>query len=168
MEERVRVLFVDDDELVLATLRRLFSREPYELFFANNGKTALQLVGQHRIDIVVCDQRMPGMTGVEFFEELFQKHRHVMRVMLSGVGSPPLPPAPPAGAATKPSAPPVPALDLATKSKLSAAKTQLKNQAYNDGQVHRFLEKPWNDAELRAVVADMAAIVRSNRRRPSA
>jgi CheY-like chemotaxis protein len=163
MEAKVRILFVDDDELVLTALRRLFSREPYELFFANNGRTALQLVAQHRVEIVVCDHRMPGMTGVEFFEELYQKHRHVMRVMLSGVGA--LPPPPPS---TKPNAPPPPPLDLATKSKLTASKTQLKNQAYNEGQVHRFIEKPWNDVELKTIVADMAAIVRSARRRPTA
>ena len=44
MEDRVRVLFVDDDELVLSALRRLFSKEPYELFFANNAKLGLQIV----------------------------------------------------------------------------------------------------------------------------
>jgi response regulator RpfG family c-di-GMP phosphodiesterase len=163
MQDRVRVLFVDDDELVLAALRRLFAKEPYELFFANNGRLALQLVAQKRIDIAVCDHRMPGMTGVEFFEALFQKHRNIMRVMLSGVGAPPAPPP-----SSKPDAPPPPPLDWATKSKLNTAKTQLKNHAYNEGQVHRFIEKPWNDAELKAVVADMAAIVRSTRRRPSA
>jgi len=162
MDVQVRVLFVDDDDLVLAALRRLFSREPYDLHFANNANYALQLVAQHRIDIAVCDHRMPGMTGPQFFEELFQKHRHVMRVMLSGVGA--LPPPTPATANAPASQP----LDLATKSKLTAAKSQLKNQAYNEGQVHRFIEKPWNDAELKAIVADMAAIVRSTRRRPTA
>ena len=60
---------------MLSALRRLFSREPYELFFANNAKLALQIVAQKRIDIAVSDHRMPGMTGVEFFEQLFQKHR---------------------------------------------------------------------------------------------
>jgi CheY-like chemotaxis protein len=156
MEERVRVLFVDDDELILAALRRLFAKEPYELHVANNARTALQIVATRKIEVVVCDHRMPGMTGVEFFEELFQKHRNVMRIMLSGVGALP-PPSPQAGGA--------PQVDLVTKTKLSAAKAQVKAQAYNDGQVHRFIEKPWNDAELKAAVADMAAIARSSRRR---
>lgn len=162
MDDRVRVLFVDDDELVLAALRRLFAKEPYETFFANNGRLALQIVAQKRIDIAVSDHRMPGMTGVEFFEQLFQKHRNVLRVMLSGVGALPAPPP------QKPDAPPPPALDWATKSKLNQAKAQVKNAAYNEGQVHRFIEKPWNDEELKTVVADMAAIVKSTRRRPSA
>jgi CheY-like chemotaxis protein len=157
MEDRVRVLFVDDDELVLAALRRVFAREPYETFFANNARLGLQIVAQKRIDIAVCDQRMPGMTGVEFFEQLLQKHRTVLRVMLSGVGSPPPAPLP------KPDAPPPAPLDLATKSKLNQAKAQVKNAAYNEGQVHRFIEKPWNDAELKTVIADMAAIARSTR-----
>jgi CheY-like chemotaxis protein len=117
---------------------------------------------QKRIDIAVSDHRMPGMTGVEFFEQLFQKHRNVLRVMLSGVGALPAPPP------QKPDAPPPPALDWATKSKLNQAKAQVKNAAYNEGQVHRFIEKPWNDEELKTVVADMAAIVKSTRRRPSA
>ena len=163
MEDRVRVLFVDDDELVLSALRRLFSKEPYELFFANNAKLGLQIVAQKRVEIAVSDHRMPGMTGVEFFEQLFQSHRNVLRVMLSGVGALPAP------APQKPDAPPAPPIDLATKSKLNAAKAALKNHAYNDGQVHRFIEKPWNDEEMKMVIADMAAIVRSNRRRrPSA
>jgi CheY-like chemotaxis protein len=160
MDDRVRLLFIDDDELVLAALRRVFAREPYETFFANNARLGLQIVAQKRVDVVVCDHRMPGMTGVEFFEELNQKHRNVLRVMLSGVGAPPPPPP------QKPDSPPPAPLDLATKSKLNQARAQVKNAAYNEGQVHRFIEKPWNDAELKIVIADMAAIAKANRPRP--
>jgi serine/threonine-protein kinase len=160
MEERVRVLFVDDDELTIAALKRVFAKEPYELFSASSGAAALQLLSSRRIDIIVCDHNMPGMSGIEFFERVFEKHRNIMRVMLSGVGSVQAMKAPPGESPA--------ALDLATKSKMSAARNQLKQLAYNDAQVHRFLEKPWNDDELRSVVADMAAIVRSNRKRPSA
>jgi response regulator RpfG family c-di-GMP phosphodiesterase len=160
MEERVRLLFVDDDELTIAALKRVFAKEPYELYAANSGAAALQLLSNRRIDIIVCDQNMPGMSGVEFLERVYEKHRNVMRVMLSGVGS--------IQAMKAPSGEPPASIDLATKSKLSAARNQLKQLAYNDAQVHRFLEKPWNDTELRSVVADMAAIVRSNRKRPSA
>jgi CheY-like chemotaxis protein len=163
MEDRVRLLFIDDDELVLGALKRTFTKEPYELFVANSGRLGLQIVAQKNIDIVVCDQLMPGMTGIEFFEILFEKHRNVMRVMLSGVGALPQP-APEAGPNTGPSLP----IDLATKSKLNAAKTALKTHAYNEGQVHRYIEKPWKDLELKTIIADMAAIVRSTRRkRPS-
>ena len=154
MEEKVRVLFVDDDDLTIGVLKRVFAKEPYDCLFASDGRLALQMMAKQRVDIVVCDQNMPGMSGLQLLEEVYRKHRHAMRVMLSGVGSPPAP---------KGEAPPAP-LDLVTKARLKTALNQLKQHAHNHVQVHRFLEKPWNNEELKSVVADMAAIVRANRK----
>jgi CheY-like chemotaxis protein len=155
MEDKVRVLFVDDDDLTIGVLKRVFAKEPYDCLFATDGRLALQMMAKQRVDIVVCDQNMPGMSGLQFLEEVYRKHRHAMRVMLSGVGSPPPPP--------KGEGPPPP-LDLATKARLKTALNQLKQHAHNDVQVHRFLEKPWNNEDLKSIVADMAAIVRANRK----
>ncbi len=155
MEDKVRVLFVDDDDLTIGVLKRVFAKEPYDCLFATDGRLALQMMAKQRVDIVVCDQNMPGMSGLQFLEEVYRKHRHAMRVMLSGVGSPPPPP--------KGEWPPPP-LDLATKARLKTALNHLKQHAHNDVQVHRFLEKPWNNEELKSIVADMAAIVRANRK----
>lgn len=155
MEEKVRVLFVDDDDLTIGVLKRVFAKEPYDCLFASDGRLALQMMANQRVDVVVCDQNMPGMSGLQLLEEVNRKHRHAIRVMLSGVGSPspptgePLPPAPP---------------DLTTKARLKTALNHLKQQAHNDVQVHRFLEKPWNNEQLKSVIADMAAIVRANRK----
>jgi serine/threonine-protein kinase len=154
MEEKVRVLFVDDDDLMIDVLKRIFAKEPYDCLFASDGLLALQMMAKQRVDVVVCDQNMPGMSGLQLLEEVCRKHRHAMRVMLSGglPSSPkgePLPPAPP---------------DLATKARLKTALNQLKQQAHNSVQVHRFIEKPWNNEQLKSVIADMAAIVRANRK----
>lgn len=155
MEDKVRVLFVDDDDSTIGILRRIFAKEPYDCLFAGNGRLALHMMSQQRVDIVVCDQNMPGMSGLEFLDEVYRKHRNAMRVMLSGIGAPPPPP--------KTDGPPVP-LDLVTKARLKTALNQLKQHAHNDVQVHRFIEKPWNNEELKSVVADMAAIVRATRK----
>jgi DNA-binding NtrC family response regulator len=128
-ERRVRILFIDDDELILSALRRTLRKEPYELFFSSDPEMAMSTVKDERIDIVVSDHSMPGMTGIEFFALLVRLHKDVFRVMMTGQG------------------------DRATTVR-----------AINDGQVHRFLDKPWNDDELKAVLTDLSLQVRARER----
>ncbi|MBM4281969.1 MAG: response regulator [Deltaproteobacteria bacterium] len=140
-ETRARILFIDDDELILNALRRTLRKEPFECFFSNDPEMAMRIVKDERIDIVVSDHSMPGMTGIEFFALLVRLHKHVMRVMMTGQA------------------------DRATTVR-----------AINDGQVHRFIDKPWNDDEIKAMLADLAQQVRAREfearaadgRRPSA
>jgi DNA-binding NtrC family response regulator len=83
--EPLRVLFVDDEENILRALRRLFRREPWELAFAGSGAEALAR-GQAEgpFDVVVTDQRMPGMTGVELLQEVRRRWPQAVRLILSG------------------------------------------------------------------------------------
>jgi serine/threonine-protein kinase len=62
--KKPRVLFVDDDERILNGLKSLF-REEYQVYTAENGEAALELVKSFPMHVVVSDQRMPGLTGVE-------------------------------------------------------------------------------------------------------
>ncbi len=78
------VLIVDDEAGVLASLRRLLRREPYELVAANSGEEALRLLEQHPAPVVISDQRMPGMTGIEFLHEVRRRWPHTIRMILSG------------------------------------------------------------------------------------
>jgi CheY-like chemotaxis protein len=64
MEERI-VLFVDDEEKILSSFRRIFSDEPYKTFFAKNGEEALEILLHQEVHVVLLDIRMPGLNGYE-------------------------------------------------------------------------------------------------------
>ncbi len=83
--DRPRILFVDDEENVLRALRRLFRREPWTLGFARSGAEALEVFERDGpYDVVVSDQRMPGMTGVELLRRLRAVRPQCVRIVLSG------------------------------------------------------------------------------------
>lgn len=85
MTEPLRVLFVDDEENILRALHRLFRKEPWELAFAGSGAEALARgETEGPFDVVVTDQRMPGMTGAELLQEVRRRWPHAIRLILSG------------------------------------------------------------------------------------
>jgi signal transduction histidine kinase/ActR/RegA family two-component response regulator len=68
---QARILVVDDEPSILTALRRLLAR--HELTTCGDGKQALQLLlGGGEFDLVLCDLMMPGLTGVELYEEVSQ------------------------------------------------------------------------------------------------
>jgi response regulator RpfG family c-di-GMP phosphodiesterase len=79
-----KILIVDDEKDNLNALRRLL-RNDFEVFSAENGKDALELVRTHKdLDVLVSDQRMPGMTGSEFFQEVQTFCPKPTRILLTG------------------------------------------------------------------------------------
>jgi response regulator RpfG family c-di-GMP phosphodiesterase len=82
--DRPRVLLVDDEENILASLRRLLRREPYDLVIANSAREALEVLEQTPVQLVITDFRMPGMTGVELLQEVQRRWPHTIRIILSG------------------------------------------------------------------------------------
>ncbi|MBI5442784.1 MAG: response regulator [Deltaproteobacteria bacterium] len=79
-----RVLFVDDEENILKALRRLFRSAPWEMRFAGSGREALELFRTRSFDVVVADQRMPDMTGVELLKRVRANWPRTIRIVLSG------------------------------------------------------------------------------------
>ena len=77
------VLFVDDEQRVLNSMRALFRRE-YEVFTTTRGSEAIELLGKHTIDVIVADQRMPEMTGVEVLGKGKQVSPNTVRILLTG------------------------------------------------------------------------------------
>jgi CheY-like chemotaxis protein len=59
------VLLVDDDADVLHCLTRMLQRQPYQLYTARSGDEAVTLLKCRHVDVIVCDERMPGMSGSE-------------------------------------------------------------------------------------------------------
>lgn len=79
-----RILFVDDEPNVLASLRRVFRRENYELHFASNAADALALLEKQPVELVVSDFMMPGMNGSQFLAEVRKRWPEILRIMLTG------------------------------------------------------------------------------------
>ncbi|HLM55002.1 MAG TPA: HD domain-containing phosphohydrolase [Pyrinomonadaceae bacterium] len=78
-----KILLVDDEPANLRLLERLFRRD-YEVLTAASGEDALRLLSQHDVALVVTDQRMPGMTGVELLARTFDMRPHMVRILLTG------------------------------------------------------------------------------------
>ncbi len=78
------ILLVDDEENILASLRRLLRRDGYRILTANGGQAGLELLAQNEVDVILSDQRMPSMTGVEFLRRVKTIHPQTVRMVLSG------------------------------------------------------------------------------------
>jgi HD-like signal output (HDOD) protein/CheY-like chemotaxis protein len=84
--ERRRVLFVDDEPLVIRSLRRTLGTRSlsWEPCFAETGAEALSLADKQGIDVVVSDMHMPGMDGAALLRRIQERHPEVVRIILSG------------------------------------------------------------------------------------
>jgi len=83
---RLRLLFVDDEEMVLRMLRMAVSsmQGAWEASFVTSGREALELLAKESFDMVISDMRMPGMSGVQLLNEVFQRYPQTFRVILTG------------------------------------------------------------------------------------
>jgi diguanylate cyclase (GGDEF)-like protein/PAS domain S-box-containing protein len=78
------LLLVDDEENIVAALRRVLRAEGWLLLSATSAEQALQLMARHQVDVILSDQRMPGMTGVELLRRAKQLYPETIRLVLSG------------------------------------------------------------------------------------
>lgn len=78
-----KLLCVDDEQFILSALQRLFKSQ-YEVLTAGSGQAAVKLLEQTPVDVVISDQRMPGMTGVDLFKHIRETAPSTMRVLLTG------------------------------------------------------------------------------------
>jgi eukaryotic-like serine/threonine-protein kinase len=120
--QRTRVLFVDDEERILSALKTIF-RSKYHVLTAANGREALDFIGKFKIPVIVSDQRMPGMLGVELLRRSRDLSPDSVRVLLTGYS------------------------DLASIV-----------GSINEGEVYRFISKPWDNQELQQVIAEAVEI----------
>lgn len=78
------LLLVDDEPNVLAALKRIFRRDGHTILTASSGAAGLNVLAEHKVDVIISDQRMPEMTGVEFLRQAKIKHPDTVRIVLSG------------------------------------------------------------------------------------
>ena len=121
-----QVLCVDDEPSILRSLQWLLKKE-FDVKTAASGQEALALLQLNDFDVIISDQRMPGMMGSEFLREARKISPRSMRILLTGYSD-------------------LPAI----------------LRSVNDGEVFRFVNKPWNIKELPRIIADAATIAKSH------
>ncbi len=78
------LLIVDDEENILRSLKRLLHSDGYRILTANRGKEALELIEKHKVAVIVSDQRMPEMSGIELINKAKELHPDLVCLLLSG------------------------------------------------------------------------------------
>ncbi|MEJ7591426.1 MAG: response regulator [Planctomycetaceae bacterium] len=82
-DEKHPILIVDDEPDVLFSLQGLL-RHNFKLYTAESGEQALQILREHPIHVIMTDQRMPGMTGVELMSQAKTKFPGAIRIVFTG------------------------------------------------------------------------------------
>lgn len=82
--EKIKIIYVDDEENNLISFKATF-RFKYNILTAISAADAIKLLDENPdIAIIITDQRMPNMTGVEFLHSIIEKHALPMRILLTG------------------------------------------------------------------------------------
>jgi DNA-binding NtrC family response regulator len=119
------VLCVDDEPNILRSLHWMLHKD-FDVMTAPDGLSGLDMLRKHDFDVIVSDQRMPGMMGSEFLREACKIAPRAMRILLTGYS------------------------DL-----------QAILRSVNEGEVFRFVNKPWSNDELTKTVAEAATIAKT-------
>src|SRR5512133_3955291 len=83
------ILFVDDEPEVLGLLRRTFPpQDGYEALTAGGAEEALKILSEREVELLVTDQRMPGMSGVELVSEARRKRPDLCAILLTAYTDP--------------------------------------------------------------------------------
>ncbi|MFK7905810.1 MAG: histidine kinase [Chitinophagales bacterium] len=77
------ILYVDDERQNLVSFKATF-RKHYMIYAAQSGEEAIAILRERRIDLIISDQRMPEMTGVELFERILPEFPNAVRMVLTG------------------------------------------------------------------------------------
>jgi len=78
------ILLVDDEINIISALKRTLRRDGYAILTANSGTEGLALLAEHEVGVIISDQRMPHMTGVEFLRKVKMLYPKTIRIVLSG------------------------------------------------------------------------------------
>src|SRR6185369_2234786 len=83
-DRKFTLLFVDDEEGVLAAMRRIFSDENYVLITVNSAAKALTIMESEPVNLILSDHRMPGVSGAELLKTVRERWPETIRIMLTG------------------------------------------------------------------------------------
>ncbi len=119
------VLVVDDEPGVRAALTQVLQRLGYMVVTAESGEEALQRLQENPVEVIISDQHMPGLSGIDLLKLVRVRHPRVVRIMLTADKDPDVP-----------------------------------IRSINEGEVYRFIRKPWNNNDLRTVLSFAFEIAR--------
>lgn len=68
-----RILVIDDEELIVRSLKKLLEKNGFDVFIAKNGQDALAMAEEEDFDLIIADVRMPGINGVETVQSMPKK-----------------------------------------------------------------------------------------------
>jgi response regulator RpfG family c-di-GMP phosphodiesterase len=80
---RPTVLCVDDERYVLKALERILRRDGWRVLLAGSGEEALECLGRERVDVLVCDQAMPGLCGTDVLRRAKELSPKTVRILLT-------------------------------------------------------------------------------------
>lgn len=81
--EEIRLLIVDDEPSILKSLTRTLTGEGLDILTAQSGTRAMSFLESRRVDLIISDQRMPHMTGIELLTRVGQKYPDIISMMLT-------------------------------------------------------------------------------------
>ena len=122
MSDKPCIIFIDDEERIVRSLAILF-KSSYRVVATTNPREVLDVVKRERVHVVVSDQRMPEVAGVDLLREVRVLSPLTMRILLTGY------------------------------SDLAAIVGSI-----NDGEIFRFLSKPWDPLEFRSTIEQAVGI----------
>lgn len=117
VDETATVLFVDDEQNILNAMKRIFMEDDIEILTSSSGQEALEVLKNNPVTVIVSDNLMPGMNGIEFLTKAKALTPDAVRIMLTGY-----------------------------------ADIKAAIEAINVGEVYKFINKPWDDDELRSII----------------
>ncbi|MEZ5278659.1 MAG: response regulator [Opitutaceae bacterium] len=83
--ENPKILLLDDDEIILLAIKETLGRENYDISVFSKASDALEAIREDRFAVIVSDQRMPEMTGLEFLHESKAHQPNASRILITGV-----------------------------------------------------------------------------------
>ena len=115
-QTQAKILYIDDEVHNLNAFRASFRRD-YEIFTAISAEAGRKILEGNEINVIITDQRMPGVTGIEFLESILDEYPDPPRILLTGY-----------------------------------AGRNAVIDAINKGSVYKYVQKPWDDDELRTTI----------------
>jgi len=125
MANKPTLLFVDDEERILKSLKIMF-KSRYRVLTTTDGNEAIEIVKNESVQVVVSDQRMPIITGTEVLRGVKEASPNTMRLLLTGYS------------------------DLAAIV-----------GSVNEGEIFRYVNKPWDNDEIKSTIAQATEIALS-------
>lgn len=112
------VLCVDDEEQIRVVVARALYADGHTVLTAPDAETAMLALSQNPVDVIITDQHMPRVSGIDLLKMVRVRYPRVVRIMLTGDTNPETP-----------------------------------VRSINEGEVYRFIRKPWSNADLRTIVS---------------